>query len=495
MIKRSFDMTMATIGLILGFPLFLMIAIGIRLESPGPILVRKIRAGRHLKPFAMLKFRTTSGEAQDGKVMLTRIGRWLRRFKLDNIPQLVNVLKGEMSLIGPHPEEISVAECFRDSFAMLMRHRPGLTDLATLKFLETPIRLRSKPNADEVFRNTVLPEKILLSSFYLRRSSLLFDLAILCETVLRIVGSRYSFFVMPGETRKKPLGSSTRFSLDHYPYMTDSTTTRHLSFLQGNGFSWVKLFIDMTCGALSFGLAFAFSMGVYHWYASSVSLNRRMLETYFSVGLTQASMFVVVWLVTLISLGLYAKKTKNAFRWKPLKILAAIFLAPLLWFAVPFDQLSSHDQAIHQGTVVWLPLFLGLLIGGPRLMKHYIFKRMVIEVHHHRKEEVKSVLIIGGAGYIGSQLCRDLLDKGYRVRILDTFLFGDFSVRDLYSNPAFEVMMGDFRNIDTVMKAIRGVDAVVHLGGLVGDPACAVDDEQTLEINLTATLMIAEIEN
>ena len=201
----------------------------------------------------------------------------------------------------------------------------------------------------------------------------------------------------------------------------------------------------------------------------------------------------MVWLFTLTALGLYVKKTKNAFRWKPLKILFAIFLAPALWFAIPLQQFSSSFAAIPVGTAFLLPVFLGLLIGGPRLVKHYILDRMVIEIHHHRKEKVKAVLVIGGAGYIGSQLCRDLLDKGYRVRILDTFLFGDFSVRDLYANPAFEVMVGDFRNIESVFKAIPDVDAVVHLGGLVGDPACALDDDQTLEINLTATMVVAEI--
>lgn len=493
MIKRTFDIIVSTICLLIGLPFLVITAILIRLESPGPIIVRKIRAGQNLKRFTLLKFRTMHVDAQTGKPALTKTGRFLRRFRLDNFLQLINILKGDMSFVGPHPELPSLAERFRDSFAMLLRHRPGLTDLATLKFLEAPLRLRSRPDADEFFQKTVLPEKIWLSSFYLRRASLLLDFAILCETLLRLCGSRYSFFIMPGESRKKPLGPSKTFSLEQYPHLPTPPMKNNLWFLQGNGFSGMKLLIDLTCGALSFALAFGVSIIINHWYDPAITLNRNTLMTEVAGASFRGCIFVLVWLSTLAALGLYARKTRNAYRWKPLKILLAIFSAPALWYAIPFQQLPPHYAAASQGTAFLLPFFLGFLIGGPRLAKHFILDRMVIEIHHHRKEQVKTVLVIGGAGYIGSQLCRDLLDKGYKVRILDTFLFGEFSVRDLYSNPDFDVMVGDFRNIEAVIKAVHGVDAVVHLGGLVGDPACALDDDQTLEINLTATMMVAEI--
>ena len=374
--KRTFDVILSSIGLLVGLPFLVIAAILIRLESPGPIIVRKIRAGQNFKPFVLLKFRTTHVEGHNDKEPVTKTGRFLRRFRLDNFPQLINILKGDMSFVGARPELPSLAEGFRESFAMLLRHRPGLTGLATLKFLETPLRLKSRLDVDGVFRKAIVPEKFWLSSFYLRRSSLLLDVAILCDTILRLCGSRYSFFILPGETRKIPLGISKRFSLEQYPHLPVPPTPQHLSFLQGNGFSGMKFLIDMTCGSLSFVLAFGFSIILKFSYAPSITLDRNTLMTYLTGASFQGFIFVLVWLFTLTALGLYVKKTKNAFRWKPLKILLAIFLAPAVWFAIPFQQFSSYYTASPEGTVFLLPFFLGLLIGGPRLAKHYILDQI-----------------------------------------------------------------------------------------------------------------------
>jgi nucleoside-diphosphate-sugar epimerase len=107
--------------------------------------------------------------------------------------------------------------------------------------------------------------------------------------------------------------------------------------------------------------------------------------------------------------------------------------------------------------------------------------------------KVETVLVIGGAGYIGSALLPLLLERGYRVRLLDLLLFGDDPIRACVNHPNLEVLRADFRQIDRIVEAIRGVDAVIHLGGLVGDPACAVDEALTIDINLTATRFIAEV--
>jgi nucleoside-diphosphate-sugar epimerase len=108
-------------------------------------------------------------------------------------------------------------------------------------------------------------------------------------------------------------------------------------------------------------------------------------------------------------------------------------------------------------------------------------------------DAVQTVLVVGGAGYIGSTLVRGLLSDGYRVRVLDSLEFGDSSIRALYNNPDFEVVRGDFRCIEPVVRATQGVDAVIHLGGIVGDPACALDEDLTLETNLAATSLLAEV--
>ncbi len=106
---------------------------------------------------------------------------------------------------------------------------------------------------------------------------------------------------------------------------------------------------------------------------------------------------------------------------------------------------------------------------------------------------VETVLVIGGAGYLGSQLCRELLSRGYTVRVLDSLLFSTVGVDNLLEDEEFRLIEGDMRAIDTVVEGIKGADAVIHLGGLVGDPASAVDPEETLELNYHATRMIANV--
>jgi nucleoside-diphosphate-sugar epimerase len=108
-------------------------------------------------------------------------------------------------------------------------------------------------------------------------------------------------------------------------------------------------------------------------------------------------------------------------------------------------------------------------------------------------DAVERVLVVGGAGYIGSTLTRELLSGGYRVRVLDSLEFGDSSIRALYHNPNFEVVRGDFRCVEAVVHATQDIDAVIHLGGIVGDPACALDEDLTLETNFAATSLLAEV--
>ena len=108
-------------------------------------------------------------------------------------------------------------------------------------------------------------------------------------------------------------------------------------------------------------------------------------------------------------------------------------------------------------------------------------------------KQVPHILVIGGAGYIGSALLPKLLDRGYRVRLLDMLLFGTDPIKSLLNHPNLEIVQADFRQVDKVVQAMRGVDGAIHLGALVGDPACALDEDMTIEINLSATRTIAEV--
>jgi len=109
------------------------------------------------------------------------------------------------------------------------------------------------------------------------------------------------------------------------------------------------------------------------------------------------------------------------------------------------------------------------------------------------QRRVRNVLVIGGAGYIGSALLPKLLESGYRVRLFDVLLYGEEPIEQYLSHPNIEIVQADFRHVDKVVEAMQGMDAVVHLGGIVGDPACALDRELTIEVNLMATRMIGEV--
>lgn len=118
---------------------------------------------------------------------------------------------------------------------------------------------------------------------------------------------------------------------------------------------------------------------------------------------------------------------------------------------------------------------------------------MKIDIDQRLKKGIKKVLVVGGAGYLGSILCPKLLNKGYKVRVLDNLTYGNEGIKELYSHPDFEFLKGDIRNISEVIDAIKGVDAVIHLAAIVGDPACLTDPRGTIEINYLATKSIAEV--
>ena len=140
--KRTFDILVAAIGLVLFAPLFLLIAILIKVDSKGPVFFRQLRIGINFRAFEIYKFRTMVQKApQLGKPItyghdsrITRAGRLLRKAKLDELPQLINVLKGEMSFVGPRPEVPQYVELFRRDYMEILTVRPGITDLASLKY-------------------------------------------------------------------------------------------------------------------------------------------------------------------------------------------------------------------------------------------------------------------------------------------------------------------------------------------------------------------------
>jgi lipopolysaccharide/colanic/teichoic acid biosynthesis glycosyltransferase len=196
--KRAFDIVVAAAALIALAPLLVVIALLIKLDSRGPILFRQERIGKKFRPFSVYKFRTMVEDAanlgaaitcgNDSRV--TRAGRILRKTKLDELPQLFNILKGEMSFVGPRPEVRQYVELFRSDYEHILKVRPGLTDLASIKYSDEAAILGQSENPEGDYVARLLPDKIYLAKEYIQRSSLLFDAKLIFETIIKILGFR-----------------------------------------------------------------------------------------------------------------------------------------------------------------------------------------------------------------------------------------------------------------------------------------------------------------
>ena len=194
MIKRLFDIIFSLFGLILLFPLFLIIAILIKLHSPEPAFYRGERVGRFGKIFKMFKFRTMIPNAEKmGSIhasrndsRITKIGRFLRRYKIDELPQLINVLKGEMSFVGPRPQVKYYVDLYNKEEKISLTVRPGMTDYATIRYINQEDLVDEK-NVDKSYQENIEPEKNRLRVKYAKNHSFFIDIQIIFQTILVII--------------------------------------------------------------------------------------------------------------------------------------------------------------------------------------------------------------------------------------------------------------------------------------------------------------------
>lgn len=195
--KRAFDIMVSLTGLLVVLPLLPVVAVAIKWDSPGPIFFKQRRMGRGFRPFFIYKFRTMVEDApavgmsitagRDPRI--TRVGQFLRQSKLDELPQLINVLKGDMSLVGPRPEVPRYVELFREDYKRILQIRPGITDLASLKYCDEAAILGQAENPEEEYVKRVLPEKIRLAKDYMDQSSLYFDIVLIFKTLVKLFES------------------------------------------------------------------------------------------------------------------------------------------------------------------------------------------------------------------------------------------------------------------------------------------------------------------
>jgi lipopolysaccharide/colanic/teichoic acid biosynthesis glycosyltransferase len=193
-LKRVVDVVAATAGIILLSPLLLAAAAAVRLTSRGPVLFLQTRIGRNMRPFKICKFRTmVDGGHQRGAQVtagrdprITPVGKLLRKTKIDELPQLFNVVMGDMSLVGPRPEVPRYVDMFRDDFEYILEFRPGITDLASIEYRDEQEVLGAAADPEAEYVSNVLPRKLDLCKRYVREWSLLRDFALILKTLMCI---------------------------------------------------------------------------------------------------------------------------------------------------------------------------------------------------------------------------------------------------------------------------------------------------------------------
>ena len=201
MAKRIFDICTAALALLLLSPLLLLLALWIKLDSPGPVLFRQERVGRHGVLFRIHKFRTMAVDAPtrgpqltlNADARVTGVGRRLRQYRLDELPQLIDVLRGRMSLVGPRPEVPHFVAHYPEALRVaVLAVRPGLTDPAAIAHLDEAALLAGAQDPERAYIENILPTKLRLQAEYAGRATLRSDLAVLLQTVSALLGRRRS---------------------------------------------------------------------------------------------------------------------------------------------------------------------------------------------------------------------------------------------------------------------------------------------------------------
>ena len=196
--KRFFDIIASGCGLLVLSPIFLIMAIWIKWDSKGRVFYRQVRVGRHNKDFRILKFRSMRVGADKGSLVtiggrdprITRSGYFIRKYKLDEFPQLINVFKGEMSLVGPRPEVRHYVDYWTAEQMHVLDVRPGITDPASIKFRNENELMEKAENPEDYYINVIMQEKIRLYLEYVENASFWYDIRLVFQTIKVIITER-----------------------------------------------------------------------------------------------------------------------------------------------------------------------------------------------------------------------------------------------------------------------------------------------------------------
>jgi len=193
-IKRLFDIISASIVLVILSPVFIVVAILIVKDSKGGVFFKQKRVGLDQLEFGLFKFRTMRPDSDGVKITVgdrdprvTDVGYFLRKYKLDELPQLINILRGEMSVVGPRPEVKQYVDLYNSEQLQVLSVKPGLSDLATLEYVNESEILAQSDNPEQTYINDIMPNKLRLNLDYIKNQSLLLDLKIIFKTFSRII--------------------------------------------------------------------------------------------------------------------------------------------------------------------------------------------------------------------------------------------------------------------------------------------------------------------
>ena len=195
MLKRFFDIICSLIGIILLLPFFIVVSLLIIINSGFPVFYIQTRVGKNNRNFNLLKFRSMQADADEKGLLtvggrdsrVTSIGYYLRKYKLDELPQLFNVLVGTMSLVGPRPEVNKYVDLYNKQQLQVLNVKPGITDLASLEFINENELLAQSSNPEETYINKIMPEKLALNLKYIAQQSFATDIKIIFNTLFKIV--------------------------------------------------------------------------------------------------------------------------------------------------------------------------------------------------------------------------------------------------------------------------------------------------------------------
>ncbi len=192
MIKRLFDFVMSLFGLFILSPILVVLSVAIVISSGFPIFFTQVRIGKKERPFLLMKFRTMRKGASglqitaDKDPRITKIGDFLRKYKLDELPQLLNILLGQMSFVGPRPEVKKYVDMYTSDEKQILRVKPGLTGLDSLNFSDESKLLKASENPERTYINDILPQKIKLNLEYIQNMSFTTDLKIILATIIKV---------------------------------------------------------------------------------------------------------------------------------------------------------------------------------------------------------------------------------------------------------------------------------------------------------------------